>query len=358
MNYEKQYYSIAEVSKITNIEQYVLRYWETEFDILKPQKNRARNRIYKKSDIDIILKIRFLLREKKLTIEDAKLQIDNPSTKYSTTYKSPANISQPYINYNPLEYSFTEFGIKKPYYSISEVSKLTELEQYVLRYWETEFNQLKPAKNRAGNRIYTRNDIRTILFIKNLLRNQKCTIDAAKKILKETDSELIIDFDELRYEKPIFLKKDSIIVVTDNIIQQMIKDFTKNPEKLKYIDSRKFEEIVAELYRGFGYEVELTKQTRDGGKDIIAIKKAEVNVKYLIECKRPDPDNFISISPVRELYGVRNSEKATKAILATTTSFTRDALRFFEMHKWELEPRDYYGILEWINDYLKIKNYV
>ena len=41
-------------------------------------------------------------------------------------------------------------GIKKLYYSISEVSKITDLEQYVLRYWESEFEQLKPAKNRAG----------------------------------------------------------------------------------------------------------------------------------------------------------------------------------------------------------------
>ena len=48
-----------------------------------------------------------------------------------------------------------DFGLKKLYYSISEVSKLTDLEQYILRYWETEFEQLKPSKNRAGNRIYT-----------------------------------------------------------------------------------------------------------------------------------------------------------------------------------------------------------
>ncbi|KAF0141219.1 MAG: MerR family transcriptional regulator [Stygiobacter sp.] len=43
-----------------------------------------------------------------------------------------------------------DFGLKKLYYSISEVSRLTALEQYILRYWETEFEQLKPGKNRAG----------------------------------------------------------------------------------------------------------------------------------------------------------------------------------------------------------------
>lgn len=78
-----------------------------------------------------------------------------------------------------------DFGLKKLYYSISEVSKLTDLEQYILRYWETEFEQLKPSKNRAGNRIYTNKDIKMILLIKNLLREEKYTIEGAKKILSD-----------------------------------------------------------------------------------------------------------------------------------------------------------------------------
>ena len=75
-------------------------------------------------------------------------------------------------------------GIKKLYYSISEVSKITDLEQYVLRYWESEFDQLKPAKNRAGNRIYTNRDIKLILYIKKLLRDERYTIEGAKQVLK------------------------------------------------------------------------------------------------------------------------------------------------------------------------------
>lgn len=78
-----------------------------------------------------------------------------------------------------------DFGLKKLYYSISEVSKLTGLEQYILRYWESEFDQLKPSKNRAGNRIYTNKDITLILRIKKLLRDEKYTIEGAKKILNE-----------------------------------------------------------------------------------------------------------------------------------------------------------------------------
>lgn len=80
------------------------------------------------------------------------------------------------------------FAMKKLYYSISEVSKITDLEQYVLRYWETEFDNLKPAKNLAGNRIYTNKDIKLILYIKKLLRDEKYTIEGAKKLLKNYNS--------------------------------------------------------------------------------------------------------------------------------------------------------------------------
>ena len=77
-----------------------------------------------------------------------------------------------------------QLGIKKLYYSISEVSKITDLEQYVLRYWESEFELLNPSKNRAGNRIYTNRDIKLILHIKKLLREQRYTIEGAKNVLQ------------------------------------------------------------------------------------------------------------------------------------------------------------------------------
>ena len=71
--------------------------------------------------------------------------------------------------------------IKKLYYSIGEVSKLTNLKAYVLRYWESEFNQLNPPKNRAGNRTYRQRDIDIIIKIKDLLYEKKYTIEGAKK---------------------------------------------------------------------------------------------------------------------------------------------------------------------------------
>ena len=71
----------------------------------------------------------------------------------------------------------------KVYYSISEVCEQTGLEPHVLRYWESEFSQLRPKKNRAGNRAYREKDIRVIHDIKRLLYEEKFTIPGARKKL-------------------------------------------------------------------------------------------------------------------------------------------------------------------------------
>ncbi|MBI89768.1 MAG: transcriptional regulator [Candidatus Marinimicrobia bacterium] len=80
--------------------------------------------------------------------------------------------------------------VKKLYYSIGEVSELTQLKSYVLRYWETEFSQLKPTKNRAGNRTYRQKDIDVILNIKDLLYNNKYTIEGARSVLNGKNKQL------------------------------------------------------------------------------------------------------------------------------------------------------------------------
>jgi HJR/Mrr/RecB family endonuclease/DNA-directed RNA polymerase subunit RPC12/RpoP len=147
----------------------------------------------------------------------------------------------------------------------------------------------------------------------------------------------------------------TIIECSGLVGQKAIEFYKKYPEELKLIDRRKFEELVAELFDGFGYEVELTKQTRDGGKDIIAVRRAEVKVKYLIECKRPDPGGYVGVGPVRELLGVKNDENATKGLLVTTAYFSKDAKLFFERHSWVLEAKEFTDLQEWIDLYIKLK---
>jgi len=72
---------------------------------------------------------------------------------------------------------------KKAYYSIGEVCDLTGLKAHVLRYWETQFEPLRPTKNRAGNRVFRPKEIELILLVKHLLYEKKFTIDGARQRL-------------------------------------------------------------------------------------------------------------------------------------------------------------------------------
>tara|TARA_S200000501_G_C20254592_1_gene495813 strand:+ start:169 stop:504 length:336 start_codon:yes stop_codon:yes gene_type:complete len=103
--------------------------------------------------------------------------------------------------------------IKKLYYSIGEVSKMVSLKSYVLRYWETEFKQLKPPKNRAGNRTYRQKDIDLIIQIKDLLHGKKFTIEGARSVISSKNSGVIT-------EKSIDKK---IIIQLKNELQQILQ---------------------------------------------------------------------------------------------------------------------------------------
>ena len=93
--------------------------------------------------------------------------------------------------------------------------------------------------------------------------------------LHDPELQAAFNLDPVSNEKPI-------IQVVSFVEQRLIEELHKHPDLFKDMDRRRFEEIVAELFDGFGYAVELTKRTRDGGKDVIAIKRAEVDVRFLI----------------------------------------------------------------------------
>lgn len=72
---DKLYFKIGEVSEITGVKPYVLRYWETEFNIIEPVKAKSKHRLYRKKDIDAVLMIKKLLYEDKLTIAGARKKL-------------------------------------------------------------------------------------------------------------------------------------------------------------------------------------------------------------------------------------------------------------------------------------------
>ncbi len=71
------------------------------------------------------------------------------------------------------------------FFSIGDVCQLTDLKPHVLRYWESQFRFLNPAKNRSGNRVYQRREIELILLVKHLLYTEKYTIEGARQRIDE-----------------------------------------------------------------------------------------------------------------------------------------------------------------------------
>lgn len=72
---DKLYYRIGEVAAATDVPAYVLRYWESEFKLLRPKKNPAGQRLYRRRDIDVVLRIKTLLYDERLTLEGAKKRL-------------------------------------------------------------------------------------------------------------------------------------------------------------------------------------------------------------------------------------------------------------------------------------------
>lgn len=75
---DKLFYKIGEVSKIADVEPYVLRYWESEFSFLKPRKNKSGQRVYVKRDLELVLQIKKLLYEERYTIEGVRKRFGEP----------------------------------------------------------------------------------------------------------------------------------------------------------------------------------------------------------------------------------------------------------------------------------------
>jgi restriction system protein len=142
------------------------------------------------------------------------------------------------------------------------------------------------------------------------------------------------------------------IIVSAN--EAMIAELKREPSDIFKLTSRQYEELVAELLSDMGYDVTLTKATRDGGKDILASIKTEVgDFLCLVQAKRYRPDRKVGVSLVRALYGTLCDYQANSAMLVTTSSYSNDARSLQQKHKYQLSLRDYTDVAGWIQRYGK-----
>lgn len=138
---------------------------------------------------------------------------------------------------------------------------------------------------------------------------------------------------------------------------EVCKYLAQNPNHLHQMDPRRFEELVAEMFRSHGWIVELTARTSDGGYDIVALKEEKLTgFRLLVEAKRWSPDRPVGVGIVRSLYGLRGSQSASKVILATSSTVsTVSKMEFQRVIPWELDFIERDAILDWCKAYPQIR---
>jgi len=164
--------------------------------------------------------------------------------------------------------------------------------------------------------------------------------------------------DEIRYRSTAVVDSSIetpqlIQVATDiRLVNGRLLDvIQKNHRAIYDLTPRQFEEFVAELMEKRGYRVDLTKATRDGGKDLIVANHHDIgNFIFYIECKKYAPSNPVGVNLVRELAGTVLADRVTAGIMVTSSYFSPDAVIFSSQLKHQLSLVDFLKLKDWINE--------
>lgn len=205
----------------------------------------------------------------------------------------------------------------------------------------------------CGNEIHI--DYEASEYPVGVISYAEATVSGGKLLQGFSGAEVYYGDDVYSFEEEVKLylpEEKQIITRLQSGTELLIDAILKNPELIRKIDPRKFEELIAHVFSRAGFGVELTKQTRDGGFDILAIRDdLGIRAKYIIECKRYAETNHVSVDLVRNLYGVQMATGANKSILATTSTFTPDAKKFAtatQMTEWAMDLKDYDDVMDWV----------
>ena len=149
--------------------------------------------------------------------------------------------------------------------------------------------------------------------------------DAKKKEDADKISEKVISEIYLPEEKKIITAESPTIAImpaNDKVFAYL----AEHPSELYNLTSREFEEFMAQLYNKLGYNAELTKAARDGGKDII-LRKPDIlgDMVFYVECKQYNTKNKVGIDIIQRFAGIIEMDKINGGIIATTSFFSKDA---------------------------------
>jgi restriction system protein len=130
-------------------------------------------------------------------------------------------------------------------------------------------------------------------------------------------------------------------------------DLLRKGKLLSELKWRDFERLIGDLLEREGWIVKVTQATRDGGLDVLAIRPDPIlgEIKALWQAKKYKITNKVKLNEVRELSAIREDEKATKAIIVTTSHLTRDAIEWVKRDIYRLSYKEKEDLERWLQEY-------
>jgi hypothetical protein len=152
------------------------------------------------------------------------------------------------------------------------------------------------------------------------------------------------------YERKVVAPEQRILVEAVN--DELLRHLAKCPQLMYQLTSRRFEELVARIFSDHGFDVELTRASRDGGYDILAkLHNPATSFIALVECKKYSPENRVGVEIVRGLYGVTEMKGANQGLVVTSSFFTRGAVEETARIGSKLGLKDYDALTMWLQAY-------
>ena len=175
---------------------------------------------------------------------------------------------------------------------------------------------------------------------------------SSKRKVPEEPRSTLLD----RNGKPLSASSEQYGRITTQLLvvsEAALRELSNNPKRFFDLSPREFEVVIAETLTRLGCIVELTASSRDGGKDIYAIRQDHLgSFLFIVECKRYAPTNKVGVGVIRALYGVVQAERATAGIVAATSFFTHDAREFQRRISAQMALKDYCDIQDWLDSAL------
>lgn len=227
-----------------------------------------------------------------------------------------------------------------------DCSNVEEIEQYLVEVYIEEWYAYVPFD--GGEAVFVDDACGAV---SNLLTDNPEIRNFFERNTPPADSETLVTAQELLQDA----NASRIVRVSlEEINEELIRYLAANPSKMRELSPRKFEELVADMFRNQGYDVTLTQRSKDGGMDIIAVQRSDIGtIMTIVECKRYAPDNKVGVDIVRGVYGVVEQQRATRGIIVTTSFFTRDAEAFRRSVPYRMGLADFNVLTKEINEWKK-----